>query len=406
MSILHRVRTLAMLAVAGGILAGGATSATYEDILSRPARYHLAGPSGTQAFDANGDIFGVAPYGGGNWSNEHRGAIYELIPPATGQSRWSVKTIYLFTAATTPDIEPVSVTFLDNSGILYGTTSWGAIFTLTPPSSGDGPWTYQRLYTERGTAPNGLVMDAAGAIYGVVPFGDAANCGHVFKLSPPGAGGTAWTETVLHAFSKREGRLPGPITLDPATGILYGALNDVGASQSDDGAVYALSPLGSDAYALKWVHRFSGSDGKYPAGGLLRDATGALYGVTGSGGANQLGTVYRLQPSAGGTWEFQDLHDFAGKDGYDPLALTSDSAGTIYGVTASGGERYDPPRYHFGRGTVFALSQTGNGWSETVLHDFGHGESEPVNLALSPFGALVGTVDRAPGGGSVFAVTP
>ena len=63
-----------------------------------------------------------------------------------------------------------------------------------------------------------------------------------------------------------------------------------------------------------------------------------------------------------GGWKHQVLYSFAGgsNDGADPIAgLTFDSAGNLYGTTASGGGPY-------GCGTVFKLvADSHGGWTET-----------------------------------------
>jgi uncharacterized repeat protein (TIGR03803 family) len=38
-------------------------------------------------------------------------------------------------------------------------------------------------------------------------------------------------------------------------------------------------------------------DGAYPAGALVLDANGDLYGTTQEGGSSNLGTVYKLEPN-------------------------------------------------------------------------------------------------------------
>ena len=109
-----------------------------------------------------------------------------------------------------------------------------------------------------GVAPQaGLVMDAAGNLYGTTYNGGTYNYGTVFELTPAAGGG--WTEMVLHNFN-----------------------ND-------------------------------GVDGAYPHAGLIFDAAGNLYGTTHSGGthnascSNDCGTVFELTPSAGGTWTEKEI---------------------------------------------------------------------------------------------------
>jgi uncharacterized repeat protein (TIGR03803 family) len=66
----------------------------------------------------------------------------------------------------------------------------------------------------------------------------------------------------------------------------------------------------------------TGSDGKTPNAGLIRDSHGYLYGTTTNGGPNSLGTVFELMPPAtvGGPWTESLLWSFGnGTDGSKPL---------------------------------------------------------------------------------------
>src|SRR5439155_193296 len=74
---------------------------------------------------------------------------------------------------------------------------------------------------------------------------------------------------------------------------LYGTTLAGGGTGCGDlgcGTVFELTPAGSESV----LHSFSGSDGANPVGGLIADASGALYGTTFNGGDSQLGTVFKL----------------------------------------------------------------------------------------------------------------
>ena len=81
-------------------------------------------------------------------------------------------------------------------------------------------------------------------------------------------------------------------------GNLYGMTSASGDQSCADrysngcGTVFEVTPGG----ALTVLHTFTGSpqDGGTPAGGLLRDQLGDLYGTTEYGGAHGWGTVFRL----------------------------------------------------------------------------------------------------------------
>ena len=145
-------------------------------------------------------------------------------------------------------------------------------------------------------------------------------------------------------------------------------------------------------------------DGVSPAGGLVSDAAGNLYGITIGGGAycqdiGGCGTAYELSPSGGGMETV--LYSFCTTgnqltcpDGSVPDAgLMMDKSGNLYGTTDSGGTG--------GAGVVFRLSppQGGSGnWSESVLWNFS--ENSKKNGFRPGFGKL--NVDI---GGNLYGTT-
>jgi len=169
------------------------------------------------------------------------------------------------------------------------------------------------------------------------------------------------------------------------------------------------------ATAFTPLHAFAGTaDGQTPLAGLLLDKKGALYGTTIWGGTTNHGTVFRLAPPVGAQtqWIKAVLYSFgSGSDGDGPdSALTSDSAGTLYGTTATGGTATAAgPR-------VFELQPSGTTpWGETVIASFSNeGGNNYVwgPVILGKGGALYGTTTgiawAGNGGtdnGSVFALT-
>ena len=88
---------------------------------------------------------------------------------------------------------------IDASGNLYGATyqggtvtsacpsGCGALFKLTPPTTGGEPWQESILYRFQGTsdglAPSGLAINAKGVLFGVAQ-GGTAGYGNIFALRP------------------------------------------------------------------------------------------------------------------------------------------------------------------------------------------------------------------------------
>jgi uncharacterized repeat protein (TIGR03803 family) len=365
-----------------------------------------------------GIYYGTADNGGAT----NNGCVFALIPPAAGQTNWTEKVIYSFSGA--PDgASPSSGLLLSQTGTLYGVTGAGGaqgagvVFSLTPPADGTGSWTESVLYTftggADGKAPFGtLVSDANGVLYGsTAGGGNAMGAGVVFSLAPPAAGSGAWTETVLHEFQgNADGASPGAGVLRDDTGALYGVTSVGGVSNG--GTVYRLTPptAGSASWAKATLYNFTGqADGGYPVGGLVLNDTGILYGVTAAGGVSGAGTAFALKPPATGkAWTESVLYSFSGGlDGASPGATpVLGSDGTLYGTSSGGGTA--------GSGTVFALTPPAAGkkaWTEAALASFtGPNGSAPVGLGLTAGGGLIGTTIYGgiarKGGGTVFLLTP
>jgi hypothetical protein len=246
---------------------------------------------------------------------------------------------------------------------------WMVVLAFTSTASAE--WKEKVLHSfQRGndgaTPAGGVVFDSAGNLYGVTTDGGTScpppGCGTVFQLAPPAKKGGAWTETVLHVFD--------------------------------------------------------GNDGSRPAGSVILDAKGNLYGTTAYGGTGTCillggnvgcGLVYELSPPAkkGGEWTYSILYSFlGGKDGQYPSGnLVFDAVGNLYGATIYGGgfQGTCNAPYYLYCGTVFELSppKTKDGkWKEKVLYSFkgvksgqdsGDGASPNGGLILDSKGAIYGT---------------
>lgn len=213
----------------------------------------------------------------------------------------------------------------------------------------------------------------------------------------------AQTYTILHTFSGQgDGYQPyAALTMDRA-GNLYGTTSEVGHGS---GTVFELKHSGS-GWVLNTLFSFDGTNGAIPYGGAVFGPDGALYGVTREGGAENLGTVYRLTPqasvckSSACPWSLTTLHEFtSGTDGRYPYLVTPvfDGAGHLYGTTANGGSN--------GAGTTFQISRSGGGWTESIIHNFGpDGAGPPTGVIVDQAGNLYGILSSSLG--SVFMLNP
>jgi uncharacterized repeat protein (TIGR03803 family) len=193
-------------------------------------------------------------------------------------------------------------------------------------------------------------------------------------------------------------------------------------------ALAVATPGAAEAAAtLITLHSFAGCGtsapgGCSPAGLLIADSTGALYGTTQFGGYPNCvdglgcGVVFKLTPptQAGGTWSESVLYSFTGgSDGAIPAAgLIFGSGGALYGTTEGGGNPIC--QGGFGCGVVFKLTPPttiGGLWTETVLYSFTGGSdgATPLGtLIADSTGALYGTTAQGGGSdaGTVFKLTP
>jgi uncharacterized repeat protein (TIGR03803 family) len=257
--------------------------------------------------DASGNFYGTTERGGANGL----GAVFKMT---VGGGATIETVLYGFDAsAAHPDgTTPQGAMVMDSNGILYGTTSRG----------------------------------------GITAACNHTGCGTVFALLPPVPPSTAWTEQLLWRFggaATLDGAFPsGGLILD-AAGNLYGTTQTGGSHNL--GTVFELSPVGGGVWFQSRTYHFAGGDGATPVANLIMDGSGNLYGTTQFGGASGHGTVFKLVPTAG-TWNETILHSFTGgvADGANPTGnVIMDAAGNLYGTTTSGGA-------HGNYGTVFQIT--------------------------------------------------
>ena len=378
--------------------------------------------------DRDGRLYGTTA-GGGSYAGEYCpsgcGVVFRLVQAPAG---WVVEPLYTFPGEDPAQgLSPYAPITFGPDGNIYGTTMYGGnprcysgcgtVFRLTPPASvcksAICPWTETVIYTFQsgsdGAAPlyGALLFGAAGNIYGTTTAGGANNRGTVYKLTPSRGG---WTESILHSFAGAgDGSYPASSLIFDQQGNLYGTARYGGDLSCDFsqgcGTVFELSPSGS-GWTETTLYTFEVNDvGFNPAGALLFDASGNLYGTVPSGGTDS-GTVYELQ-SSGGSWIASALEQFMGNGG--PVAgLTMDASGNLYGTTVASGSYY--------HGSVFKMSKQGGTWQLTTLHSFDVEGDEGDNLysgvLLDANGNLFGTASQGGVGscvhgcGVIWEITP
>ena len=301
----------------------------------------------------------------------------------------------------------------DSAGNIYGTTvlggdfGGGTVFQLSPTPTG---WMQTVLYSFTGGADGGepykgVTIDGKGNLYGTAVTGGSGSCeggcGVLYKLTNSGG---KWTQTVLHAFSGGyDGSGPGArVTVDPS-GNIYGMTPTGGAYGL--GTIYKIRQ-DNGASDLQVIHAFTGgADGASGSAGRMILRHGHIYGAATTGGTYGSGVVFELRPRGRGAWDFRTIYSFRGQpDGSFPYgALLFDRLGNIYGTTYYGGAN--------GIGSVYQLSpRTIGEWNESVLYSFqggSDGNSPISNLVDDGVGNLYGTTSEGgSGSGTIFKLSP
>ena len=374
-----------------------------------------------------GKLYGTTDYGAKGRVHCNRstncGTVYELTPGSSSDT-------VLHTFAGPPSDGDVPVSMIFANGLFYGTTqlggafNFGTIFELSPSSRNPGRWIETILYSFKGPPSDGddaagpLLIDSAGALYGVTFMGGSATtclfkadgCGTIFKLAPPAPGQTAWKESILHSFTGApDGAAPHGLAWDGTT--IYGTTAYGGSSMQCPyldgcGTLYSLTKNGGkNGWAETVVHSFnvSGSsqpDGSLPSGALVAGKDGTIYGTTEFGGGmgpcnvekglTGCGTFYAFSPSTRGrtSSNVSILYAFKGapSDGATPRSFVLNGTRGVYGVTTSGGN--GACSAYEGCGTIYELKRPLNGsipWKEHLLHSFEGGPTD----GYSPGGTLV-----------------
>ena len=292
----------------------------------------------------DGKLYGVASGGGTN----NQGTIFEITTNGAFTLLYSFGMVTNNLGYALDGSKPYGGMVQGRDGNFYGVTYNGGVSNVGTVFrfSTNGTLTTLHSFTGNGsdhagaypyTAP--LVEVADGIFYGTTSAGGTNNAGTIFQITANG------TLTNLHEFNKTDGLNPYAGLSLGMNGKLYGT-TVYGGTNNSHGTAFQITTNG----VLTTLFQFGGTDGLlYPEGGVVPGNNNTLFGTTYAGGAQNYGTVFQLTTNG----LLTTLYSFAsGNDGAQPYAgVIRDASGNLYGTTLYGGNQG-------GYGTVYRLSFT------------------------------------------------
>jgi uncharacterized repeat protein (TIGR03803 family) len=258
---------------------------------------------------------------------------------------------------------PVGTPFLSGT-TLYGMTLYGgsnglgSIFSINTDGTG-----FRILHDfgaqGDGYAPYGSVIAAGSTLFGMTTSGGAGlSEGIVFSINTDGS-----AYQILHSFP----------TGSPHGSLLLWGTTLYGMTQT---SIFRIETNGASFID---IHDFTGADGLYAYGSLVR-AGSILYGTTSSGGANNVGTIFKIQLLGS---VFQTLHSFSIFETWQPSGDLLLSGSNLFGMAQTGGTNLSGTP--IGTGGVFQIDT--NGQTFHIVYPFIF-PIRPTDGA-KPFGSLL-----------------
>jgi uncharacterized repeat protein (TIGR03803 family) len=315
-----------------------------------------------------------------------------LLTLSFGVRAQYVTNLHIFKAGPTNGDRPYGSLIQGRDGYFYGTTrnggsaSVGTVFRISSDGTYTNLYSFASTYTFDGWQPlAGLVQGTDGNFYGTTSMKgtNSCSCGNIFCISPSG------NYTNLHYFAggTNDGSTPNGALIQGTDANFYGTATAGGRGTHGSGVVFRISPGG--VYTNIYSFGADAIDGSTPVGALVQGRDGNLYGTTLSGGSNNFGTIFRIDPNGS---NYAVLHRFAGgfyygnNDGLTSYgSLVEGPDGYFYGTASQGGTN------SCSCGVVYRISPGG---SYTTLYSFADspdGANPQAGLVLGSDGNFYGT---------------
>jgi uncharacterized repeat protein (TIGR03803 family) len=255
-------------------------------------------------------------------------------------------------------------TFMYGMTSIGGTSDLGTVFKIKPDGSG-----FTKLLdfagTTNGSNPYGNLISDGTFLYGMTVNGGANNLGTIFKIMPDGTG---YAKLLDFAGTTNGGNPWGSLISDGT--YLYG-MTFVGGANSM-GTIFKIK---FDGTGYTKLLDFAGlTNGRNPRGDLFFDGT-YLYGMTSVGGSDNFGTLFKIMPN--GTGYFKLLNFNSITNGRNPYGSLISDGTYLYGMTSGSGTNSSTSF-----GTLFKITPAGTGY--TKLLDF-----DGAAKGRYPYGSLL-----------------
>ncbi len=271
--------------------------------------------------------------------------------------------------------------FVKDGGFIYGKATQrddsdaDVIFKIK--FDGTGFSVLETLTNETGYLPVDIVMTSEKNL--VVPNlkGNDGFYGSIVKLKTDGSE----FSVIKKFYIENDGSYPGTNLTKKSNNELLGAAGLGGPKNL--GVIFSINSNG-DYHA---VYEFTDKeDGYAPFDAPVLGPDGNYYGVTIQGGVNDQGVIYKLDLT--GTVTFTKLFDFDGDNGAYPYSGLTVVDGRLYGITGSGGVNDE--------GVLFAIDPDGSDFEKIMEFDDDNGGAGLFSkLVYADDGFLYGTGESA-----------
>ena len=270
--------------------------------LNQLAAFNGSSPIGSEpysgvVFDTAGNLYGSAYSGGSGYGSIYKlsgSTLSTLTTFASGQTppagHYPIES---------DSLAMDSAGNLYGTNSTGGAHNGGTVFKVSPAGVETTLWTFTGGAdgAEPFAAP---ILDSSGNLYGTAVYGGANSGGTIWKI-PYLGGGQYGALTVLFSFDDgndygTNGSYPQSGLVMDAAGNLYGTTNCGGTGGADNcnsgsGVLFQLSPSGTFT-PLYNFNRSWGADGAQPVATPLLAADGNLYGITTNDGTNGVGSLW------------------------------------------------------------------------------------------------------------------